>query len=493
MTAVTGFPNTFQSQYARMPKAGLPGMYWEGDLHNQTPASGLIARVTEVAYAATVTIAAFNSGDEVGVTINGGTIAVTAVTDADATAALLNTAINAAGFLSGVLTSTVTGAALTLTGALGVSITASEYSPDATTAAFTGVTASVVQQQLLFGMAVVKDVPSTGTNFNKIRKATSASDIFAGVLAYSPGSDIPPDQILAAGENPNYLMPGQTYCVERANCGLYVEYIGTAPTETDPVYRIYSGTNSGLWRINSGQVSQVTQGDVVSNYVAGTAQVTRGDVQFSTTDDVGVNVDGMAPLFVPSDTSDDITVAALVVAWNANPAYFALATATADTSGAESWFILTFNDTLVHTVTAYSPATATVATITNTTAAVAAVADLVGVTVDSLPTISVASITDDDTTATALAAAWNGSASHAAVATATADLAGATSLLVLTFLDGTTHTVTAYSPATADVTSITNTTAAVAATAALVPGYSWGSPSITTDVPARARLRLSNP
>jgi hypothetical protein len=63
----------------------------------------------------------------------------------------------------------------------------------------------------------------------------------------------------------------------------------------------------------------------------------------------------------------------------------------------------------------------------------------------------------------------------------------------LSFLDDQAHTVTAYSPATADVTSITNTATAVEATAVLVPGYSWGAPSITTDLPARARLRLANP
>lgn len=106
---------------------------------------------------------------------------------------------------------------------------------------------------------------------------------------------------------------------------------------------------------------------------AGTAQVTRGDVQFSTTDQVGVTVDGLT-IDVASDTSDDITLAALVAKWNAHPVAKLLATATADTSGDESWFILTFLDTAVHVVVQYSPDTAGVATITNTTAAVAATA-----------------------------------------------------------------------------------------------------------------------
>ncbi len=87
--------------------------------------------------------------------------------------------------------------------------------------------------------------------------------------------------------------------------------------------------------------------------------------------------------------------------------------------------------------------------------------DQVGLTVDDLDPLAVASDTSDDTTATALAAAWNASPAHRAVAVAAADLAGSTSLIVLTFLDDQEHTVEAYSPATATVSSIENTTDAV--------------------------------
>lgn len=106
---------------------------------------------------------------------------------------------------------------------------------------------------------------------------------------------------------------------------------------------------------------------------AGTAQVTRGDVVFSTTDEVGVVVDGLV-ISVPSNTSDDQTATDLLAKWNAHPVAKAMATATIDTSGAESWFILTFKDTATHTVVEYSPATAGVVSISNTTAAVAATA-----------------------------------------------------------------------------------------------------------------------
>jgi hypothetical protein len=100
--------------------------------------------------------------------------------------------------------------------------------------------------------------------------------------------------------------------------------------------------------------------------------------------------------------------------------------------------------------------------------------DAVGLVVDALPTLSVASNTSDDQTATDLRDKWNASAQHAAVATASIDLSGAESYIILTFLDQATHTVAPYSPATADVTGITNTTAAAAGTRVLAPGCRWG-------------------
>lgn len=107
---------------------------------------------------------------------------------------------------------------------------------------------------------------------------------------------------------------------------------------------------------------------------AGTAQVTRGDVEFNGTDAVGLDVDSLPRISVASATSDDNTATLLRNAWNASAEHLAVATASIDLSGAESYIILTFKDTAAHTVTAYSPATADVTGITNTTANVAAVA-----------------------------------------------------------------------------------------------------------------------
>lgn len=107
---------------------------------------------------------------------------------------------------------------------------------------------------------------------------------------------------------------------------------------------------------------------------AGTSQVTRGDVVFNGTDAVGLDVDSLPRISVASVTDDDATATALRNEWNASAQHYAVARATIDTSGAESYIILTFLDTASHTVTAYSPATADVTGITNTTANVAAVA-----------------------------------------------------------------------------------------------------------------------
>jgi hypothetical protein len=490
------FPWVPQTEYARIPYGQFPGDVWEGDLFNERNSRGLIAAVTPVSQVTEVLIGANNPTDAVGVYIDGALIQVVAGGSAGATALLLEAAIEAVVLLANIVsTVTVDSATVTITFSDDQPHTVTEYSPDATTATVSEETAAVSQQRIRFGYGVAKSPTGVSINTTKIVKPSSIDDVFAGVIFRTPSSGIPDASVMALDPDYDvtYLPPGFAYSLGWRDMGVCVEYVGAAPAETDPVYWVVVGANAGKFAASDGGASQVTQGDVASNYVAPVAQVTRGDVVFNGTDQVGLNVDGLAPLAVASDTSDDITAAALMTAWNANPAYFAVATATINTAGAESYIILTFNDDLVHTVTAYSPATADITGITNTTAAVAEVADDVGVTVDSLPALFVASITDDDTTATALAAAWNASSQHSAVASAAADLAGATSLIVLTFLDDQTHTVVAYSPATADVTSITNTTAAVAITGKIMPNLSWGRPTNSGGEVPCAYLRLSNP
>ena len=130
-------------------------------------------------------------------------------------------------------------------------------------------------------------------------------------------------------------------------------------------------SGSSITKAEVGNDCYAVDDQTVAKTDGGTAQVTRGDFAFSTTDEVGYTVDGLT-ISVPSNTSDDQTVADWRNKWNAHPVAKALATASIDTSGAESWGIITFKDSAVHTVVAYSPAAADVVSITNTTTAVAA-------------------------------------------------------------------------------------------------------------------------
>lgn len=101
---------------------------------------------------------------------------------------------------------------------------------------------------------------------------------------------------------------------------------------------------------------------------AGAHQVTRGDVVFNGTDQVGLVVDGFT-LAVPSHTSDDQTATDLRNTWNADAFAASIATASIDLTGTPSYIILTFLDYAEHIVIHYNPATADVTGITNTTEA----------------------------------------------------------------------------------------------------------------------------
>jgi hypothetical protein len=92
--------------------------------------------------------------------------------------------------------------------------------------------------------------------------------------------------------------------------------------------------------------------------------------------------------------------------------------------------------------------------------------DTVGLTIDSLPSVTVTSTADATATAVLLRNAFNARADLFALAVATS----AAAVLTLTFKDFASHTVVAVSPATADVTPIANTATAVSARAVLVPG-----------------------
>lgn len=138
-----------------------------------------------------------------------------------------------------------------------------------------------------------------------------------------------------------------------------------------------SGGGQALTAANIEDLCYAADDQTVAKADGGTSQVTRGDVVFNGTDEVGLTVDGLT-ISVPSNTSDDQTATDLRDKWNAHPVAKGIATATIDLSGAESYIILTFKDRAAHTVVAYSPATADVTGITNTTAAVAATNPVAG-------------------------------------------------------------------------------------------------------------------
>lgn len=138
-------------------------------------------------------------------------------------------------------------------------------------------------------------------------------------------------------------------------------------------------TNLVALLVNSG--SSITIADIgndcyaaddatVSKTDGGTAQVTRGDIEFNGTELVGWVVDGLT-VAVPSNTDDDTTAADLMAKWNNHALAKQIATMSLDLSGAPSYGILTFKDSQTHIVTSYSPATADITSITDTTTAVA--------------------------------------------------------------------------------------------------------------------------
>jgi hypothetical protein len=353
----TEFPFVHQSDYARIPLGPLPGDMFEGELHNAKVHRGLIAKVTEVAKVITITIGANNAGDEVGVTIDGGTVAVTAGADATATAALLDTALEGASFLSEMIDTVVAAAAVvTVTFVAGFDPTVVEYSPDATTATVATTTAAVVQQKLLYGMGVVRDVPSTTANFTKVRKPTSLSDVFAGVLLRTHGTNLPAEQIRLAGQDPDYLCPGYPYTVVSSGIGIVVEYVGDAPAEDDDVYFIMSGANAGYWSTVDG----------------GTSQVSTLTLTTTAADTFSINYDGYPEITFTANGTEATDATTLTTAWNASPFYSALGTIENNGDGTVT---ITFADRSDHTFTDNSGGTTSVAESIDTDA-VAATAQL---------------------------------------------------------------------------------------------------------------------
>ena len=336
----------------------LPGDPWEGDIINERNTRGLIAQVTAVSQVTDVLFAANNPGDTVGVYIDGALFEVTAGANAGATALLFETRIEAAALLASVVsTVTVDTATATITFADDQVHTVVEYSPDATTATPSEVTAAVGQQQLLFGYGVVRQVAGDSGNFTKVVKPTAVTDMFAGVLLRTTGSDMPPDQITALGFDPDYLCPGCAYTVITRNFGIVVEYAGNAPVETDPVYLVCSGADAGKW-------------DVVDGSVAGTSEVVTLTLTSVADGLIGFSYDGLPALTVTATAVDATDAASLYALWVGNAAYAANGSIVDNLDGTLE---ITFADDTTHTFADESTGTSTVAEAVDTPA-VAAIA-----------------------------------------------------------------------------------------------------------------------
>lgn len=350
------FPWTPQSDYARIPLAPLPGDLWEGELFTERVASGLIANVTPVAKQYTFEITANAASDSIGLYINGGLVAVPTAGSAALTAAALKAAIDAAVFAEGVIASVVLDTAeLTINAVLGQDPTITAYVPDApaTTGTLTLVQAAVLQQKLVYGQAVCRNLPTNGNNLTGIRKPSSLSDEIYGVLVRTHGTNLPPDQISYTGFDPLYLCPGFSYTVGQQNLGIVVEYVGDAPTESDPVYVVMSGSNAGYF-------------DVVDGSTPGTSQVSTLTLTTTATDTVAFNYDGLPDLTIASASGTEATDAATLYAlWISNAAYAALGEIVDNGDGT---LTITFNDTAVHAFTDNSGGTSSIAQTIDTAA-----------------------------------------------------------------------------------------------------------------------------
>ena len=362
-------PQIPQTSYGAVPQALGAGETWA--VHPNTyhvsafvPAAGvtLTSQVTEG------TMSSINGTADVGVYIDGALFAVTT----PANNAALVAGLNAIALFSQIaVASNPSGSTLRITFLDYDDHVVTAYSPG--TPDITGITTATAASDPDYvspGMGVCRDdgsSPASGDTF-AVKLPTSAAEAAACVGAVGANVHVnSPAHYAGHGYDGSAgIAPGFAFALKRRDFVKLLMVDGEAASKGDAAYLVFSGADAGKWRADDG---------------GSASQVTRGDVVFNGTDEVGLTVDSTLTVSVASNTSDDQTATDLAFAWNANAAAYALATATIDLSGSPSYIILTFNDTSAHTVVAYSPATADVTGITNTTSAVAPTAAAVpGVT-----------------------------------------------------------------------------------------------------------------
>ena len=351
-----------QTYYGSVPPPGGPGYVWATRQHMIIESAYVMSTGPLVSQVTQGDGATVDGSADVGVVIDGAIFSVTT----PATVAALVTGLNAIpAFAAIAVASNPAGTTLRVAFLDYAVHTVTSYSPG--TPDITAITNTVSAANPVYvkpGMGVCIDTAAPGgAEILTVKLPTTAVEaarcvgiVGAPIFGYSP------DAISADGYNPELgIPPGKAFALHREDY-IRLATVGEITKDADAAL-IFSAANRGMWMVG-------TAG-------GGTPQVTRGDVVFNGTDLVGLAIDGGTPLAVASNTSDDQTATDLMNAWNANAAYAAIATASIDLSGTPSYIILTFLDNAVHTVAAYSPATADVTGITNTTAAVAATAAVV--------------------------------------------------------------------------------------------------------------------
>ena len=364
-------PNvTVQTTYTYGRGRALPGERPRANIYSDRPIERCVFPQDDQAQTDTITFATTNNGDAVAINIDGASIPFVASTTLTLTALAARDALRTAG-LSGIFVGVID--PVNTIAAVAV-LTLVFLEPGPRVVSFTGTagtTATITAPATVPGTLSVKAKAGTVAVYN-----TTQGDPTLLKCAEPSATDIRPVGVICRGPyNAGTTPPGAfgLFAGESWPAKVMVSCWQKADVEV----RIASDVTAG------GQCYFVATGPGTPNNgyfvgsdlsTAGTSQVTRGDVVFNGTDAVGLDVDALPTLQVASVTSDDLTATALRNAWNASAQHFAAATATIDLSGAESYIILSFKDTAVHTVVAYSPATADIVGITNTTAAVPAVA-----------------------------------------------------------------------------------------------------------------------
>lgn len=341
-----------------------PGERPQANAYTHRPITG-VDPTEDTSQISTIEITASANLDEPSVTIDGAEFGfVSSTTDALTAAALaaaLTAAIDEGDLLALILASAAAdGTTVTLAFADYRAHTITFNAAGSTTATVTDTQDAAESINYKAGVFVsTHPTEDNDPTYRSVHLPASASEALVGVTLSSPypKHNTPSNPYGLDGDAGEEWPKGQP--MELARDGEICVRIAGNVGDGDPVYAICDPASSS----NGYAVASET-------FTGGAHQVTRGDVQFNGTDDVGLNVDGYV-VSVASNTSDDQTAADLRDEWNNDTFAASIATASIDISGAESYIILTFADYSEHIVQVYAPATATIAGLTNTTEAAA--------------------------------------------------------------------------------------------------------------------------